>query len=165
MREIPERLDMKNTDWTYQSFPNRGGRVEARSKWLPDVERLRKLAEMIEAHPEHFDMDEWIGVAKERDGRTVIDMCILGAEVCDTTACAAGWAISQWPADIPDFAREQDDPEVAGAMILGLPVVAVYHNGVFEHAMEDTGLFYSGGDATTMAMKLRAIADEADRVG
>lgn len=85
-----------------------------------NAERLRKVADIIEANPEHFDMQFWVA----QDGR--IEYCSnrqatrLAMETnivsCGTTACLAGWAVHLWGAE-----ADPDRCIIAnGASILGL---------------------------------------------
>jgi hypothetical protein len=83
----------------------------------PNVERLNKVADMIQAHPEHFDMSNWVVVGEDRHYGS--DAAIAGSVDlfgCGTTACIAGWAVCLWPAEVmPD-----ENVPTAAQRILGL---------------------------------------------
>lgn len=96
-------------------------------------ERLLKIADVIEAHPEKFSMT-YFYAGKEFD--RVIDevhdwTCAsevaahldLYDEECGTTACIAGHACSLWAADL----QPDDDYETGARRILGLDPSTAWH--------------------------------------
>lgn len=90
-------------------------------------ERMLKIADMIEEHPEHFNIKTFATVPALSDelGRTDGQMTarqtslLLQADLfdCGTTACIAGWAVWLWAAEA-DPSRQIDD---IAADILDLP--------------------------------------------
>jgi hypothetical protein len=100
---------------------------------MVSVDRLNKLAEVIEERPDQFDMTWWWKVPKDdefpnayghftvnspADMETHYQVDMLAPD-CGTRACVAGWACSLWSADIPKQHRHLD--AAAGAMdVLGL---------------------------------------------
>ena len=71
------------------------------------VERCRYVADLIEAHPENFNM-EWF--AQDADGSFGTERALYAGErpaitECGTTCCIAGWAVVVTP---------QDEAAVAG---------------------------------------------------
>jgi hypothetical protein len=85
-------------------------------------DRILKVADVIEANPEHFDMTLYFNDAaarayQEQTGASVCSSASpfvtpeVGVEVlatvdltntCGTTACIAGWAMHLWPADVTE---------------------------------------------------------------
>lgn len=120
---------------------------------MPNADRLRKLADVIEEHPDRFDMSTWFELGDPDPDRLfsplngVMDVDMLAENlVCGTTACVAGWACALWPSEVqPEkgFSRN-------GAMILGI-----------DSELESDMLFTMAGDAPRMAGVLRAVADGA----
>jgi hypothetical protein len=100
---------------------------------MVSVDRLNKLAEVIEERPDQFDMNWWWKVPKDDEFSNAsghfnvntpadmeehyqVDMLAPG---CGTRACVAGWACSLWSADIPTEHRHLD--AAAGAQdVLGI---------------------------------------------
>lgn len=113
-----------------------------------NTERLRLLADVIEARPEHFDMSLWYRSKESVNGnpRRVSD---ADATECGTTFCVAGWACYLWPEDIPRTDSTDGNAWVhAGAAVLGLP-----------RRTAKALFFATGYKAPEMAAILRRIAD------
>jgi hypothetical protein len=58
--------------------------------------RLRKLADKIEKHENKFDMTGWLDTNRDfdlTDEELVEELIKKGRPICNTTACAAGWAV------------------------------------------------------------------------
>lgn len=126
-------------------------------------EALRKVADMIEQWPEHFNMDtfvndpvwhddddaeRWWYSKRVEDARTNVEVLkAVNLTGCDTTACIAGWAVICYPALVNDDNEEVDE---AAARILGLT------------DLEASRLFYACEQLSTpelAAEALRGIAD------
>lgn len=117
-----------------------------------NVERLNKVADMIQAYPEHFDMTYWVRTPTGKDTHWVraSDCAQEDLSQCGTTACIAGWACNLWGADVDPGLDVQD----AAAAILGLDEYEAYR------------LFYADfRDADHAADHLRrmALAAEVDQ--
>lgn len=82
-----------------------------------DVERLNKVADMIQSHPEHFNMD-WF-LSREGGTGSCWPQDIAGADLfeCGTTACIAGWAVALWGAEV---GPKDTDIDATAARILGM---------------------------------------------
>lgn len=95
------------------------GNETSRLDPLESAERLRKLADVMEANPEHVDMKQWIILPGRLYGSTVAEVIGHDMTECGTTACAAGWAVWLWPGAIP--ADSVDGPiSDAAQQLLGL---------------------------------------------
>jgi len=113
-----------------------------------DAERLSKLADVIEEHPDQFDMRRWwTGLVCDWEQTHAQDFAALAAaDMCGTTACIAGWAVHLWPADV-----EPDDTfTTAGARILGIDPDEAYR------LFQPLDMTHAGAVAT-----LRQLAAEA----
>jgi hypothetical protein len=94
-----------------------------------NMERCRHVAKAIRENPDHFDMDYWFGY-KDDDG-TLLPQMIDGGqtlerlvnpaifEECGTAACAAGWAIHEYPDEV-NFTYEAFQVSTNAAVILGM---------------------------------------------
>lgn len=97
---------------------------------LEQVERFNKLAEVIESHPDQFDMSWWVQVpdAEMRDGRSrlnnVWEIDDFGVDMlapfCGTRGCVAGWAASLWAGELTVEQNLAYSIETAAQMLLGL---------------------------------------------
>jgi hypothetical protein len=85
--------------------------------------RILKLADIIEEHPDNFDMGDVLSdVQFPADdlawGEAVVRQTVAADLThCGTTACIAGWAMNLWPAEV-DFSKSW---AINGARILGIP--------------------------------------------
>lgn len=84
------------------------------------TDRLRAVADIIEAHPERHDQRNWSTVQgatpRTLQGRVGL---VEDETQCGTTCCAAGWAVVLTPADV----SLEDGWRAAGADALGLNLV------------------------------------------
>jgi hypothetical protein len=96
---------------------------------VPNVDRLNKVADLIQQNPEHFHMGHWFGTLSgphfaphpalldeahnRREGAVVAAVDLFE---CGTTACIAGWACHLWEAEVDPTARIENN----AARILGL---------------------------------------------
>jgi hypothetical protein len=89
-----------------------------------NIERMLKLADVIEEHPDHFNIKVLYEDKNKQQhptaGWSEFYQLMANADLtsCGTTACYAGWACHLWPAEVD---RELDWVQ-AGAKLLDLPV-------------------------------------------
>lgn len=57
----------------------------------PNAELAYRVLDAINAHPAHFDMDNWVRVAPSAE---LVGLEQLTSPECGTTACFAGWAVA-----------------------------------------------------------------------
>lgn len=90
-------------------------------------ERILKVADVIEANPEHFSMNYFMSVDRkidrgvmEWDGGRIgpLETSLLlqqDAYECGTTACIAGWAVWLWGAEVnPNLAVDDNAADILG---------------------------------------------------
>lgn len=105
-------------------------------------ERMLKLADVIEAQPEHFDIrviasgTKEISAASHAPGWTPLWKAITDADLtaCGTSACYAGWAAHLWGADIRNMNGTFTE---VGCELLGLDAHDTDSMGLFVAAVRD----------------------------
>lgn len=125
---------------------------------MTPAERCRYVADLIEQHPENFDMSYF---AEAADGGWEPEQRLarggrlnLAGEDCGTKCCMAGWAVAVTPADeVAALTVRRSRPTeiiaVAARVLLGL---------------DDEWIFYGPSmPVETAAFLLRWHADELDR--
>jgi len=123
---------------------------------MTPAQRCRYVADLIEAHPEHFDMSDFVRGAD-------YDSVALGEsplDNCGMTCCIGGWAVAVTPAhERPDA---QGSYGANADLLLDLNGRGDYYD--YDGDERDNGLFYDLSlEAPDAAFLLRWHADELDR--
>lgn len=94
---------------------------------LEQVDRLEKLAAIIEERPEQFHMSWWVSIPDDSKafGKVNLDWTDALAEHevdmlapnCETRACVAGWTACLWGGELPQAPMKI---EYAARILLGL---------------------------------------------
>jgi hypothetical protein len=97
---------------------------------LEQVERFNKLADIIEEHPDQFDMSWWVQIpGTEYTGQVFAIDVLTGLDIydvdmlapgCTTRGCVAGWAGSLWGGELTQEQWDSMTFEQAGTLLLGL---------------------------------------------
>lgn len=119
-----------------------------------NAERLNKVADMIQAYPEHFDMASYLDGPDYTNSETSTPEAVMTAPLtspvdCGTTACIAGWACHLWASEV--VVGEPFDANAA--RILGLDD---------DQSYEVFYVYAAREDAAASAGYLRRMALEAE---
>lgn len=104
---------------------------------IEQVERLRKLADVIDEHPDQFLMSWWVAIPDDSAtfGRHQLDNMSqleeFGIDLltpgCNTRACVAGWTACLWGGELPIHPGQDMKIEDAASHLLGLHPVTRDH--------------------------------------